>query len=170
MSSFDLGSNMTQWEWVIMRRRGVSSERRRSSCSSCRFWPTAYGDTIGATTGVNISNIVWVADSSHWSRAYAIQSMILFVLTDLYLVFPVIRDWSATERRNWSSIALSLSTGILVWFHRRMGRLLNSCPLIPNEARQMHWMCGGADGRTFGSWQILLDQLCGLNFDLTHEL
>ena len=35
---------------------------------NCRFWPTAYGDTIGATTGVNISDIVWVVDPSDWSR------------------------------------------------------------------------------------------------------
>ena len=40
---------------------------------NCRFWPTAYGDTVGATTGVNISDIVWVVDPSAWSRAYAIH-------------------------------------------------------------------------------------------------
>ena len=35
---FDLGSDMN-WSivWVIMGRRGVSSERRRSSCSSCLY-------------------------------------------------------------------------------------------------------------------------------------
>ena len=123
---------------------------------NCRFWPTGFGDTVGATTGVNISDIVWVVDPSDWSRACAIQSIILFVLTVLYLVYPGIRGWSGTEHRNCSSIALNLSTGILVWFFRWMGRLLNSWgPLMPNEARRMLWIRGGADGRTFGTWQIL---------------
>ena len=34
---FWLGIQYDPIVWVIMRRRGVSSERRRSSCSSC-FW------------------------------------------------------------------------------------------------------------------------------------
>ena len=40
----------------------------------CGFWRNAYGDAIGATTGVNISDIVWTADpaSEHmqFSRWY----------------------------------------------------------------------------------------------------
>ena len=92
---------------------------------------------------------------------YAFQSMILFVLTDSYLVYPGIRGWSGADRRTRSSIALNLSKGILVWFLKRMGRLLNSWgPLIPNEGHRILWTRGGADGRIFGTWHILPRRGC----------
>ena len=128
---------------------------------NCRFWPTAYGDTIGATTGVNISDIVSVVDPSAWSRAYAIHWLYCLYWLLCTWVYPGIRGWSGTEHKYWSSIALNLSTEILVWFLRWMGRRLNSwSPLMPNEARRMLWIRGGADGRTFGTWQILPRRGC----------
>ena len=39
---FWLGIQYDSMVWVIMRRRGVSSERRRSSCSSCQLHAKVY--------------------------------------------------------------------------------------------------------------------------------
>ena len=43
---FWLGIQYDPIVWVIMRRRGVSSERRRSSCSSCHLIYTAHTNSL----------------------------------------------------------------------------------------------------------------------------
>ena len=58
---FWLGIQYDPIVWVIMRRRGVSSERRRSSCSSCvcRCWGTSLAlKNPENLSGVNVLLII----------------------------------------------------------------------------------------------------------------
>ena len=52
--SFWLGIRYDSIVWVIMRRRGVSSERRRYSCSSLKWLQLSLLDIFGVTVTVEV--------------------------------------------------------------------------------------------------------------------
>ena len=60
--------------WVIIRRRGVSSESRRSSCSSCpshgyyliRFWRGSVGNFYFGKFALKISDVFFQGQTLFW--------------------------------------------------------------------------------------------------------